>query len=480
MIANHIYTENMGYPPISPPSFNGFIPAPAVEALLRIDPDTGLPDPYLVTGWEWADDYSSIDLSLRQGVKFHDGTDFNAETVKFGLQALQQTSGDLGEVTDMEALDDYTLRMYTERYSNTLLYDLACKAGAAGVISASSVKSNGADWSVTHAVGTGPFKQVDYQRSVGIKYEKFDDYWQEGKPYLDAVDIAFITDPLIAKLSFLAGEGNVVVGINAADSLELAATGKYNIVSAPNKQNLLVPDSNNPDSPFSKLEVRQALSYAIDVPALLEAYGYGTIPYTNQVLYPTSVGYNQDVVGYPYNPTKTKELLAEAGYPDGLSTTLYYQTGIGYDTAMLIVQRYLNEAGIQTELQPVGSARRAELIFNGWPTNSIMFYGNFLTAGYTSAKSYVNYYSNRANVFVSMEKPAEMQDVLDELLGETDQDKFVAGLEEWSSLFIDKYCLGVPLFTNNVVGAMDKSIQDSYILDPTMENWTPENTWIKK
>jgi peptide/nickel transport system substrate-binding protein len=480
MIANYTYTENMGYPPIHPPSFNGFIPAPAIEALLRVNPDTGLPDPFLVTGWKWADDNSSIDLTLQQGVKFHDGTDFNAQSVKYMLDAYTPTSPDLADVTLIEVIDDYTLRFNTSRYSNTLLYDLACKAGAAGVISASSVKLNGGDWSVTHGVGTGPFKQVSFQRSVGVKYERFDDYWQEGKPYLDAVDITFITDPLTAKLSFMAGEGNAVVGIRAADSLDLSATGKYNIVSYPLKVNILAPDASNPESPFSKLEVRQAVSYAIDVPSLLEAYGYGTIPYTNQVLYPTSIGYNPNVVGYPYNPAKAKELLTQAGYPDGFDTTIYYQAGLGYDNALIIAQRYLADVGIQAELQPVGSARRSELVFNGWPTNSMVYFGNFLTAGFTSAKSFVNYYSNEAPTLVSMLRPNEIQSLIESMVGEQDESKMISDLQQLNTLWVDKYCLGTPLCADINVGALDKSIQDSYLLDPTMENWTPENTWIKK
>lgn len=480
LIANYGWTDNLGYPPMTPPSFTPFVPAPAIESLLRADPTTGLPTPYLITGWEWADDYNSIVLTLRQGVKFHDGTDFNAQSVKYMLDIQKSITADLGEVTSIDVINDYTLRFNTKRYSNSLLYDLVCKAGAAGAISATSVKTHGPDWSLTNAVSTGPFKQTSFQRSVGIRYEKFDGYWQEGKPYLDAVDVSFITDPVTAKLSFMAGEGNVVAGITSLDAQELAATGKYDVTAYPTRVNVLAPDSINPDSIFSKLEVRQAIAYAIDVESLVEVHGNGMITYTNQVLYPNSIGYNPNVVGYPYNPAKAKQLLAEAGYPDGFDTTIYFQSGLGYDNAALIAQRYLSDVGINAELQPIGSARRAELIYNGWPTSSMMLYGAYLTAGNTSVKTFVNCYSQSSLAFASLQRPDDVQAALDKALGELDQDKFISYLQEVSAGIIDTHCLVIPLFMDIVVGARDKSIQDSYILDPTNENWTPEVTWIKK
>lgn len=476
MIANYGWTENVGYPPISPPSFSPFVPAPAVEALLRVDPTTGLPAPYLLTGWEWAADYSSITFTVKEGVKFHDGSDFNAQSIKYMLDIYMPTSPDLADVTSIEVVDDYTLKFNTTRFSNNVLYDLVCKSGAAGVVSATSVKTNGADYSITHAVGTGPFKQVSFQRNVGIVFDKFEDYWQDGKPYLDTVDVAFITDPLTAKLSFMGGEGNVVAGLTPTDAQELAATGKYEMASYPTRVCVLAPDSANPDSPWSNLAVRQAASYAIDDETLVEVFGYGLIPFTNQVLYPNTIGYNPDVVGYPYNPDKAKELLAEAGYPDGFDTTLYYQMGLGYDGAVTIAQRYLSEVGINAELQPVGSGQRGTLLTKGW--DGLILYGNFLTAGYTASKTMVNYYSQDSRYFISMERPDALQAVLDELLEETDNAKMIAGMQEWNKMFIDDYCMAIPLFADITIGAIDPSIKDSLILDATMEQWTPEDAWI--
>jgi ABC-type transport system substrate-binding protein len=478
IISNWAWTENIGYPPLLQPAFQGFIPAPSLEVLLRLGED-GLPHPWLVTGWEWTSDKQALMLTLRQGVKFQDGTDFNADSVKYMLNLMKTGTTELADVSSIEVIDDYTLKLNMKKYSNTLLYDLCAMSGGAGATSASAIKINGQDWALTHPIGTGPFKFVSYQRDVQVKFEKWDGYWQEGKPYLDKVEYSIIKDPVIAGISFQAGEGNAVVGLTSVEILALQKAAKYDLLSYPTRVNYLLPDSSNPDSPFNKLEVRQAISYAIDGETLVSVFGNGLIPYTNQICTSASSMYNPDITGYPYNPEKAKELLAEAGYPDGFNTKIYYQTGLGWESAATMAQGYLDAVGIKVELQPLAAGARGELMVKGWE-NSMLLYGAYQAGAYVPLKTLTNYFSQSSVVWPSIYHPDEIQDLLDSAMTEPDPTKVIDKTKEINRLMIDKYCLAIPMFSDSTMGAADQSVQDSNLLNPKLDNWTPEQAWIDK
>ena len=110
----------------------------------------------------------------------------------------------------------------------------------------------------------------------------------------------------------------------------------------------LIPNSSNPDSPFADVRVRQAMCYAIDSDALVNAFGYGLLQTTNQWAAPGAVTYNPDVKGYPYNPEKAKELLAEAGYPDGFDTVM--NTDAGNKDMFTAAANMLAEVGIRAKV----------------------------------------------------------------------------------------------------------------------------------
>ncbi len=102
-------------------------------------------------------------------------------------------------------------------------------------------------------VGTGPFKMTSFQRDVFLRYEKFDGYWQKGKPYLDAIEWTFIADRVAAQMAFKAGQGQVIYGINPADAADLQTTGKYTIVTTPSAVFGLIGDTSNTKSPFADI-----------------------------------------------------------------------------------------------------------------------------------------------------------------------------------------------------------------------------------
>jgi ABC-type transport system substrate-binding protein len=167
----------LGYPPDADPNTNSLGIA-ATESLVYND-QTGSPTPRLATAWQTAADGKSVTFTLRKGVKFHDGSDFNAQAVKYDLDLIRAKAGtDISkQVSSIEVIDDYTVKLNLIQYSNVLFNTLAFS----GMVSPTALQKNGADWARTHIVGTGAFTQADFKRDVFLKFAKSAGYWDSGK-----------------------------------------------------------------------------------------------------------------------------------------------------------------------------------------------------------------------------------------------------------------------------------------------------------
>jgi ABC-type transport system substrate-binding protein len=435
--------------------------------------------PWLVSSWQWTDDRTALILTLNEGIKFHDGTDFNAYSVKYGLDLLREGwPAQIAAFSSVEVVDEYTVRMNLSTISNEALFELAILLGNCGGVSPTAIQTYGRDYMVTHPVGTGPFEFVSYSKDVGVKFTRFDNYWQEGKPYLDSVEYIYIDDPVTAKASFLAGEADAIGAIEPIDASELSKVGKFNLTTAPSTILSLISDASHSYSPFAKLEVRQAVSYAIDNKAIVDAIGYGYLEPAYQYSYPGQPMYDPNIVGYPYNPEKAKELLAAAGYPDGFDTTITYDTGMGYDTTMVAVQRYLADVGIRAELQPVTGAKKSALQRSGW--DGLLIFRPYLAIGYPIQKHLLSGLSERAKNYVSILHVPEIESMIDKSLAETTDAAMAKDLQEVNRLITDEYCIVNPLYVLPAIGATYPYVQDAQLWDPWQEVWTPDKAWIKK
>jgi peptide/nickel transport system substrate-binding protein len=146
-------------------------------------------EPRLATEYKLAADGLSINFILRKGVKFHDGTDFNAATVKFNVDAMIKAGKYGTNVLSCEVVDDYTAKITFAKFKNT---NLGTVAGTV-IASPTAVQKNGEKWAAINAVGTGPFKQVSYEPDVKIRLERFDGYWGQ-RPTLMPLRVHFIVD----------------------------------------------------------------------------------------------------------------------------------------------------------------------------------------------------------------------------------------------------------------------------------------------
>jgi peptide/nickel transport system substrate-binding protein len=333
------------------------------DTLLHFKDESTEVEPGLAESWDISDDGLVYTLHLRQGIKFHDGTDFNAEAVKFNLERQIDPNHpyhDTGEfpyaeftwgmVDSVEVVDDSTVNITLKEIFAPFLNHLAMHPAA--MVSPAAVEKYGADFS-SHPVGTGPFKFVSWSPGVEVVLEKNPDYWR-GAPHVDKV----IYRPIIEDQSRLteleAGGVNFIVNVPPDDLARLKEDSRFSVVEQPGMHTWWVA-FNQSKAPFNDTRVRQAMNYAVNKKAIVDNLLKGTGTLAINPLPPVVWSYTDDIQRYDYNPEKAKELLAEAGYPDGFSCSFWVpESGSGMQQPVAMgtaIQADLKAVGIDCQIQ---------------------------------------------------------------------------------------------------------------------------------
>jgi ABC-type transport system substrate-binding protein len=344
------------------------IPAPAavyllpcLETLVGLSKDGPVPTK-LATSWDLAADGKSLTFHLRKGVQFQDGTNFDAAAVKFNLDMEIGVRAEMASVSSVDVIDDYTVRLNLKNYDSTLLQQLAYVAGM--MESPTSIQTHDKTWFSNHVVGTGPFTMSSFDPPNSLVFQKFNGYWDAPKPYLDELRYTFIVDPVTAELSFRAGDAQAWDQMIPANLKSIANLG-YQVNTCPKTIWAALGDSANPNSPFAKLQVRQALDYAVDKVSAINTFGYNTWVVPNQCAAPSQFGYIPNFQGRDFDTAKAKQLLAEAGYPSGFKTTLTVRDNIDMNV-IGAYQANLKAAGIDADIVPADTATYRAMNVKGW------------------------------------------------------------------------------------------------------------------
>jgi len=456
-----------GYPPKSNPldgaGFSGVL-----EALIGVD-KMGEPTPLLATGWEISEDGKSVTFHLRKGVKFHDGTDFNAKAVKWNMD-LDMEAKLITTVTSVDIVDDHTVKYNLPEYSSVVFTQVSDIV----FISPEAVAKNGEEWARTNAVGTGAFMQKDFKRDVSVTKVKFNDYWSKGLPYLDGMTNVFIPDSTSAKISFEAGEAQILTGLDGKSARELEGKG-FAVRAFDGMSSFFVYDSKNPNSPFSKLKVRQALDYAINKKAICDTVGAGYMKVINQIAPAGFVGHNPGIQDRPFDPAKAKQLLAEAGYPNGFQTKLMGMQAFTNADVVTAIQSYLKDVGIEVTVDMMDIGRGFQLRATGWE-NGIMFAGTGLDPNLCQRLA-VDLGTNTP-VFPNLERPAQWQPLLDQAGAARDVNGRDQKLQELMKVAVDEMFV-VPLYTSADIAALDKKVNCGLLLEHHIK-WNPADAWLAK
>jgi peptide/nickel transport system substrate-binding protein len=445
---------------------------PGIETLFRALMD-GTMEPLLATGYNVASDKSSVTITLRQGVKFQDGTDFNAEAAKFNLEAVMagKVAGTTGW-TSVEVIDPYTVKINIGRWENLLLGSLSGIAGM--MVSPTAIKTNGEEWALTNMVTTAPFKLTKFERDTIMEYTRFDDYWQEGKPYLDKIQYICMPDMVNQVTTFKVGDADLVQPWNGMVLSQLQGLPDTEFIYNDSGVFVIYPDDANADSPLSKKEVRMAIEYAIDKASLMKVSGFGIFDAAYQVPCRGGIGYIEDLPKRMYDPDKAKQLLADAGYPNGFETTLTITIPApDIKDAQVALQEMLAKVGITCNLEYADPAKYAEYMDKGW--HNTMIYSPAYAAG--NFLSSVQTYYMLPGFYVSLKGPANLKELYDAALSTPEVDramveKVTRALYEDCSLIPVSYMGTGQVFKNYV---HDTGFGVKYASQMV---WTPENVWM--
>jgi peptide/nickel transport system substrate-binding protein len=345
--------KNLGYPPEKAPNDN-YQMLPVIERLCDWDAQ-GNEVPWLAKSWDISTDPPSLTWHFQEGVKFTDGSDFDAEAVKWNYQLAIDNNrlSDASLLTSMDVVDKYTLKLNLTKFSWNMLENWGLLMQ---VISPTAFeKAGGGDlekskeWARANAVGTGPFIVSDFQRDVVIKFTKNPNYWKAGYPYLDAIELRYIPDPMTATAMMKAGQTDMWFDVTSVENMLDLQNSGFKINWGPGMFNCIVFDSINPDSPTHNKLVREAIEYALDRPGIAGMLGSGLYEPLHEMASSTWPGYVEGYDPRPYNPDKAKELLKEAGYPNGFKTKMLVSDSPAARDATAAIQAYLGDVGIQVE-----------------------------------------------------------------------------------------------------------------------------------
>jgi peptide/nickel transport system substrate-binding protein len=456
----------------------------AIESPLTVSSDgKGTLLPQLATAWKYDANYTNLTLTLRQGVKFHDGTDFNAEAAKFCLD-LSRTSpaGSLRNVSSIDVVDNYTVKLNLSSYEPTLLDDLSTVRYAA-MVSPTAYKAMTKDEANLRPIGTGPFKFVSYQRDVSLKFTKFDGYWQKGRPYLDGVEYYFAQDSMTRTAMLKTGDVQILGDSPQTNDAVDLQKANFKVTAIPSSVYGFIGDSGHPDSPYSNIKVRQATAYAVDSKAITSALGYGFFQETNQLASKANWYYNPQVVGYPYNPAKAKQLLAEAGYPNGFQTTIFLESAGIIPQLFAAVQAYFKEVGINAKLEVLDRNASTDKRTKGWNSALVWFWPKVAVIdGDPGTQLRISLSSKGSNYDPkSLYIPTDYDSLLTQANGERDSQKRIAMFQQLEKIIIDQYCLAVPVYVSAVFSVSSPVVQGSdYDSYDGGNAWTPENIWLSK
>jgi peptide/nickel transport system substrate-binding protein len=353
-------------PPILDPTAN---PSAAIyqimcgnvfEGLVQFAAD-GSVLPKLASTWDITDGGLTYVFHLVQGVRFHDGSPFDAAAAKFSLDRVlapgstNPQKSRLAKIRAVEVVDPLTLRIRLAQRSGGLLQSLAW--GAFVMVSPGSAAAN-----AVRPVGTGPFRFAEWRRGDSITFVRNADYWGR-RAELSEATFKFISEPTAAYAALMAGDVDAFAGYPAPESFaQFAADPRFAVLTGTTEMETVLA-LNERVAPLGDLRVRRAISYALDRRSIIEGamFGYGT-PIGSH--FPPHNPAYVDLTGlYPHDPAKARSLLAAAGYPHGFSMTLKLPPPSYARRSGEIVAAELAEVGIRVRMENLEWAQWLDQVF---------------------------------------------------------------------------------------------------------------------
>lgn len=363
-----LYFGLSGEPSTLESTINAGAPARTIRlaihrGLFNYGPDGKL-TPELAEDYEVTPDALTYTFKLRDA-KFHDSSAVTSKDVKASIERMIAPDSkatyrsELGVIKSIETPDDKTVKLTLSKPFVPLVHYLGLPESA--IIPASWIEAHGTDQNAA-PVGAGPFKFSNWERGRELTVEKFNDYYKEGLPKLDDVHYVFYGDENTRVNALKSGDVDIIDYVPWKDAESIEQTEDLELASTTGPFMML--QFNTQFGPFSKPEVRQAISYAIDRSVVINTAfnGRGT-PLYGIAIPEGYMGYSKEKADhFKYDPEKAKELLAKAGYPDGFEARLLATSQYGFhNNTAIAVQAELAKIGIKVNLDlPDWSGRMAK------------------------------------------------------------------------------------------------------------------------
>lgn len=431
------------------------------EGLTRIGP-RGEVMPQLAESWTISEDGKTYTFKLHTGVKYHDGTDFNADDVKFSLdraRAEKSTNAQKGlfaAIDTVEVVDPATVKVTLKNPQGSFLYNMGW--GDAVIVARETAETN-----KDRPVGTGPFKFDHWNKGSEITIVKNSDYWGE-KAALEKAEFRIVPDAAAAVPALLAGDVQAFPFFPPEAVAQIKDDPRFKVVIGSTEGETIL-STNNKKPPFNNLKVRQAIAHAIDRKAIIEAAssGYG-IPIGSHFS-PSSAAYIDLTGTYPYDPAKAKELLKEAGLPDGFKATLKLPPTPYARLGGEVIASQMRDVGIQLQIIPVEWADWLKQVFTDKDYD--------LTIVSHTEPNDIDIYA-RKDYYFNYDNPA-FDKVIAELNLTSDEAKRTALLQQAQRILAEDAVNGF-LFELPKVGVWDAKLEGLWQNAPIQAN---DLTWVK-
>lgn len=321
--------------------------------------------PVLADSYTASKDGLVYTVKLKSGIKFHDGTPFNAEAVKVTFDRVTNPDNKLKRynlyknIEKTEAVDATTVRFTLKEPFSPFINTLAHPSGV--IISPAALAKYGSKGIAQNPVGTGPFKFVEWKATDYLKVEKFDGYWKKGFPKVDSITWRPVVDNNTRAAVMQTNEAHFAFPVppEAVETLQKKPSLEVTVAPSIIQRYL---SFNTQQKPFDNPKVREAINYAINKEALVKVAFSGFAIPAEGVL-PQGVEYAAKLGPWPYNPAKARELLKEAGYPNGFESTLW--SAYNHTTAQKViqfVQQQLGQVGIKLQVQALEAGQRVQRV----------------------------------------------------------------------------------------------------------------------
>ena len=328
------------------------------EPLVTLDVKLGI-KPGLAESWQQPDSRTLI-FKLRRGVKFQDGTDFNAEAARFNFNRMKTEpksvrKGEVASIDSVDVVDSHTIKINLKRPDAALLATLTDRAGM--MVSPKVAQEKGSELERNaKGAGTGPFEFVEWVKDSHLLIKRNDNYWnKQGGPYLDRVRYRPIPDDTVKLQSLQTGEIDVMDYVQPRDVAAVRADRNVVVVDVPSLADFAY-QLNHTRPPFATKALRQAVAYSLDLEQIVKGVWLNVGVPANGPIPPTSWAYDRSIAPIKRDLARVKAKLAEGGQPNGFTFTMTTNNiPINVQEAE-VIQAQLREAGITMKIKLVDSA----------------------------------------------------------------------------------------------------------------------------